>query len=243
MATIHHSVVHGRTRDAASTRLLESGLRVFGQHGIHGVSTRQLAQAASVNVAAIPYYFGGKEGYYLAVARHIVDCFAAPLRAMAADARRRLETAPVDQAADRALLERMLQIVAQTLLARSEAKHVAAFVLREQLEPTEAFDVLYEGIIRPVHEALSLLVSRIAGGSVDDPATILRAHAVVGQVLAFESGRATVLRRLGWETYAPEQIEQIAAIAAEFACRALGAQTPLSQTTQADGEHGAGAGR
>ncbi len=99
-------------------------------------------------------------------------------------------------------------------------------MLREQLQPTAAFEVLYEGLIRPIHEAISMLTSRLLGGAADETETILRAHAVLGQVLAFEIGRATILRRLGWPSFAPEQIEQIAAIAAEFACRTLGVNAP-----------------
>ncbi|HVX64629.1 MAG TPA: CerR family C-terminal domain-containing protein [Pirellulales bacterium] len=226
MATTSPNVVLGRTRDAASDRLLASGLRIFGQHGLQGVSTRQLAQAAGVNVAAIGYYFGGKEGCYIAVARHIVDCYAAPLRALAEEARMCLDAAPLDPSAERSWLERLLKSAAQTLLARSETTHVVCFVLREQLQPTAAFDVLYEGLIRPVHEAISLLTSRLFGGAADAPETILRAHAVLGQVLAFQTGRATILRRLGWPSYTPEQVEQIAMIAAEFACRTLGVDAP-----------------
>lgn len=234
MATTSSNFTLGRTRDAASARLLASGLRVFGQHGLHGVSTRQLAQAAGVNVAAIPYYFGGKEGYYVAVARHVVDRYTAPLGALAEEARSYSAASALDPSGDRSRLERLLKTAAQTLLARSETTHVVCFVLREQLQPTAAFEVLYEGLIRPVHEALGLLISRLLGGSADEPATILRAHAVLGQVLAFETGRATILRRLDWPAYAPEQVEQIAAIAAEFACRALGVSAPDRQADATD---------
>lgn len=228
MATTHSNSILGRPRDAASTRLLQSGLRVFGEHGFHGVSTRELAQAAGVNVAQIAYYFGGKEGYYLAVARHLVDRYATPLGALADQARQGLEASPADRTSDRTWLERLLGAAARALLAHSDAQHVVAFVQREQLQPTAAFDVLYDGLIRPLHEAFSLLASRFAGSAADDPATILRAHALLGQVLAFATARATLMRRLGWQSYAPEQIDQIAGIAAEFACRAFAVALPAA---------------
>ncbi len=243
MATAHSISASLRTRDATSTRLLESGLRVFGEHGIHGVSTRQLAQAAGVNVAAIPYYFGGKEGYYLAVARHIVDCYAAPMRELVAETRKRVEDAAPDPATHRALLRHTLASFAQLLLSTLEGTQIASFVLREQLQPTEAFEAIYEGVIRPVHEALSLLVGRLTGCDADNPATIIRTHVVLGQVLAFETGRATILRRLRWQEYAPQRIEEIAAIAAECACRALDSSltAPSADQEKSDGCRGAGA--
>ena len=48
-------------------KLLSAALDVFGRYGFDGTSTRQLSEAAGVNLQAIPYYFGSKEGLYLAV--------------------------------------------------------------------------------------------------------------------------------------------------------------------------------
>jgi TetR/AcrR family transcriptional regulator, regulator of cefoperazone and chloramphenicol sensitivity len=48
-------------------RLLMAGLRLFAQQGYSKTSTRELAEAAQVNVAAISYYFGDKAGLYRAV--------------------------------------------------------------------------------------------------------------------------------------------------------------------------------
>ena len=55
-----------RTRAARSDgehsrgRLLHAGLRLFAQHGFSKTSTREIAEAAGTNVAAISYYFGDK---------------------------------------------------------------------------------------------------------------------------------------------------------------------------------------
>lgn len=157
-----------------------------------------------------------------------------PRFVLAEQARCSLEAVPLDPSAAQNWLELLLKTAAQTLLSRSETTHVVCFVLREQLQPTAAFDVLYEGLIRPVHEAISLLTGRLLGGGADEPETILRAHAVLGQVLAFGTGRATILRRLNWPAYAPEQIERIAAISAEFACRALGVDVPERRSDAKD---------
>ena len=56
-----------REPDPARARLLRAGLRLFAQQGFAATTTRELAQAAGVNVAAISYYFGDKAGLYRAV--------------------------------------------------------------------------------------------------------------------------------------------------------------------------------
>lgn len=52
-----------RNGDAADTRdrILRTAERLFAERGYNGVSMRELAAAAHVNVASIAYHFGGKE--------------------------------------------------------------------------------------------------------------------------------------------------------------------------------------
>jgi AcrR family transcriptional regulator len=52
--------------DAEHTRrkLVEAALEQFAERGYHGVSNRELAAAARVNLALISFYFGGKQGLY-----------------------------------------------------------------------------------------------------------------------------------------------------------------------------------
>jgi AcrR family transcriptional regulator len=47
-------------------RLREAAMRLFAEHGFAKTSTREIAQAAGANVAAISYYFGDKAGLYQA---------------------------------------------------------------------------------------------------------------------------------------------------------------------------------
>src|SRR5688500_16766581 len=63
-----HAVVSEDTRE----RLLLAALRLFAHQGYAKTSTRELAEAASVNIAAISYYFGDKAGLYRAVCLNAV---------------------------------------------------------------------------------------------------------------------------------------------------------------------------
>ena len=50
----------------ARHRLLHTALRLFAQNGFAKTSIREIAREAGVNVSAISYYFGDKEGLYSA---------------------------------------------------------------------------------------------------------------------------------------------------------------------------------
>src|SRR5262249_60740681 len=52
-------------------RILEAALELFAASGFEGASTRTIAERAGVNLPAIQYYFGSKEGLYRAVVEQI----------------------------------------------------------------------------------------------------------------------------------------------------------------------------
>src|ERR1700758_3024984 len=54
-------------------RILETAFELFASDGFEGASTRTLAERAGVNLPAIQYYFGSKEGLYRAVVEQITD--------------------------------------------------------------------------------------------------------------------------------------------------------------------------
>ncbi len=54
-------------RQDKKDHILEVAEKLFAELGYDGASTRLIAQQASVNMAMLNYYFGGKEGLYFAI--------------------------------------------------------------------------------------------------------------------------------------------------------------------------------
>jgi AcrR family transcriptional regulator len=61
-----------RDGEAVRAALLETARRLFAERGYQAVSVRALAAEAGANAAMIHYYFGNKEGLYLAVLREVL---------------------------------------------------------------------------------------------------------------------------------------------------------------------------
>lgn len=199
----------GQAERARETRdkLIEAGLSLFSRHGLEGVRTRQLAEAAGVNQSAIPYHFGGKDGVYAAVVRHVAHSIVERVGLGAA-------SRPPSTAAGAAqALKALMRNFTLVLLEETDGAAGRSLLLaREQLHPTPIYEELYAQLFQPLHTAISGLVAALRSGTAEDPGNVLRAHALLGQAIAFAVAREALLRRLG----APELSGQAASDIADM---------------------------
>lgn len=197
----------------AETRaqLIDAALDVFGRLGYEGASTREIARAANANLAAIVYHFGGKEALHVAVAEHIAASIAGrigpTLAAVAAP-----EAAATPTAA-RASLSRLIGTVVDVLLGSAEAERWARFIVREQMQPTAAFDVIYRFLGGAVTTATGLAAAALERP--EDETLRARVFTIIGQVLVFRVAQTLVLRRMDWPEIGARERELIKRIVTE----------------------------
>ena len=189
------------------SRLLEAAVDQFGRFGLDGASTRSIARASGTTMSSITYHFGGKEGLYLAAADHI----AAQVRGVIGPQRERAQklaaTASREQVID--LLLALLDIQAQMMLS-PESEAWSRFIVREQQQPTDAFERLYDGIIEPFLETFVLLIARVRP-DMDEVERRMMAVLLLGQTMVLRVGRAAVCRTLGRKTLGEEDAAQLRA--------------------------------
>lgn len=65
--------------------ILDVAERVFSDYGFDGASTRMISGEAGVNMAMLNYYFGSKEGLFLAIFERKISSFQALLQNIGAD--------------------------------------------------------------------------------------------------------------------------------------------------------------
>ncbi|MFV0437299.1 MAG: CerR family C-terminal domain-containing protein [Desulfopila sp.] len=196
------------TSQSTRERLLEAALDTFGQHGYDAATTRMIAGEAGVNVAAIPYYYNGKEGLYLAVIEHIVAIISNQMAAIHLAASQ-LDTAkPHCREEARSLLKRFFHRLVTFLIGTPQALRVARIIFREQLFPSTAYDTLYSGCMGAMIDTLARLLMVISQTSTERTAKI-RAITMLGQVLIFRIARETAVRSLAVKGYSVEEVDEI----------------------------------
>ncbi len=186
----------------APDRLLGAAIRVFGQHGLHGTSTRALAHEAGVNLQAIAYHFGHKEGLYRATAREVAESLAeatAHTRGMATQRLSEFESEGVSMspAEARDLLRQIVEDMAMVFID-DETAPLTLFVIREQMAPTETFHVIREILLVPLFDVMSRLTGQVLGEPPDSERVRLRALSLLGAVMVFRVAHAGAMAQLGW---------------------------------------------
>jgi AcrR family transcriptional regulator len=148
--------------ERARTRLIGEAARIFAEKGYASTSTREICAAARLNVAAIHYHFGGKEGLYrevlLGPIRQLTGAFdgfddpALPL----AEALRRMLGAFVGVAAEAGAA------------ADAHAEQGLRLHLREMVEPSPVYAATVAQHIVPHHEAMARMLGRHIGVTAND---------------------------------------------------------------------------
>lgn len=213
-------IAESARNDGAREKLLLAGLELFGQHGFEGVSTRTLAERAGVNLQAINYYFGNKRGLYNAVADYLIERLQKHVGEQRELMLQRFAEAqscgpPIDVAEARSILV-VLAGAMLTLFADEESAVWVRYMMREQAEPTEAYDRVYTGFMQPMLAAVRYLVGIVLEADPMSERVRLRTLSLVGSLIIYRVGRATILREMGWSEVGPEQIVTIRSIAADL---------------------------
>jgi TetR/AcrR family transcriptional regulator, regulator of cefoperazone and chloramphenicol sensitivity len=203
-------------------RLIEAALDVFGRFGFEGASTRLIAKEAGANLAAIVYHFGSKEALHSAVAEYIVGRITGLVGPALAGVIGPEAAATPERA--RASMIGLLEAYTDILLGEAEAELWARFIIREQMRPTAAFEVIFK-YMGGMHGVGSRLVAA-ALGKKEDRETALKTFTLMGQILVFRVAQAMVLRRIGWTQIGAKERGEIKRIVAAQTNAILGGGGP-----------------
>jgi len=165
---------------ATVQRLLDSAAHEFARHGYAATRVRDIVDAAGVNLAAVNYHFGGKEGLYRAT--------------LAMLATRARDAVPTDSPEMRLLPpeEQLREFARSTLLrylGQGQASAGSRIMAHELLDPTPAFETTMRTASRPQWERLVEIVSALIGPAASREDVELASLSIAGQWAFFLFGR------------------------------------------------------
>jgi AcrR family transcriptional regulator len=145
------------TDEGTRDRVLHAALKLFADRGYGATSIRDITEAASVNVAAVNYHFGGKEKLYVELIRERVSVCRAERRETLARA-----------TADSADIETILRAYVRGFFSRPSdqrgREEDTLLFFREMTTPGPGFEIIMKEMIEPNQKELgALLLTHIPG--------------------------------------------------------------------------------
>lgn len=198
-------------------RLVDVGRALFTEHGYRQVTVRDICRDAKANVAAVNYYFGGKEGLYLEIVREGI----AVMRETQTIAARAAEGLPAPKrlrAYIRAFLGRVMHAGGPSWIHK--------LMTREMNDPSPALDLIVEQAIQPRIEYLKGLLAELLDCEPGDDRVMQCMASIWGQWLIHvpHEGRDRIWPR----RRTPEDIERVVEHITDFSLggiRAIAAKT------------------
>jgi AcrR family transcriptional regulator len=193
-------------------KVLATASEVFAEKGFRRATVRQIAARAGVNLNAVNYHFGDKEGLYRAVIESAHQAAS--------------EGETMEPFGDRRLPpeERLRGFIAAFLrraLATHRASHVARLMAMEIIEPTEALDVVVDKFVRPRFELLCGVIRELTAGRLPPRQVRSCAQSIVAQCIHFAHARPIISRLLPELEYTADGVERMAEHVARFSLAAL----------------------
>lgn len=215
------------TGHTASTkeRILEAASDIFGRQGFKATTIRRIAASARVNIAAINYHFGDKEGLYAAVLEHVFH-----LGFTRFPSRGGIEPgmAPEQQ------LHMFIRGMFYRLLS-SEGwfgySGKGRLIARELLAPTPAFESILDRYIKPHKELLTEILVAVIGRDPGPQVLLPLAVSIIGQCIYYAFAAPVIKRISGDESPLEARLDQLAAFVWQFS---------LGGIDRLTGEHAAG---
>ena len=208
-------------------RIIETAIDLFAMRGYDGTTTRALAESAEVNLPAIQYYFGSKEGLYRAVIDHIIAQIADGMKPTATRVTAALAEGDLARKTLFALLFDMLDAVLAVIVDEPCMPRNKLFISRADIERSAALKPLHAALRRYTVDPCLALVARLTGRPCDDERTIARTLLILAQVTVF--AHKGPQRDLGWTQIDEARLQIIRSLVHEHTAAILDAVRTIPQ--------------
>jgi AcrR family transcriptional regulator len=194
------------------TRILEAAASIFAEHGFAATTIRMICGLARVNLAAVNYHFGSKEGLYSETIRFV--------------RRRAYDRYPTTYglSPDATAEEKLLAFIRSFLLRTTCDERTLEFgtlVMRELVEPTSALDMMVDEGIRSLFGQLVDIVRSLMGTTIAEETVLACSRSIISQCLFYLFSRPVINRMSPEQKFDPTDISTISNQILSFSLHAV----------------------
>lgn len=192
------------------SKILVAALMEFADAPVKSVGTRDIARRAGVNIAAISYYFKGKDGLYAELINQIIDYFEKFVKVFF-DRYDALMRNPTKTEAVALLKDYISWRVCYPKKGDDINKSISSILIREEINKTPLFMRIYTRLIEK-NDALFRDCMKIAvGDKIGEETAGIMGVVMLGTIMRLDIVPDSAALSMGWKNIGAEESEKILA--------------------------------
>lgn len=132
---------------STKTHIMKVATKLFSERGLEDVSVREIAKASGQNLSMISYYFGGKEGLYIAILHEHMEQTVAKIQEIFVDS----DVQKMTKQSFRKEIHAMVSLVTNLKFASPEMSNI---MYREKINRLPYAREIHEKLTTPVAEKI-----------------------------------------------------------------------------------------
>ena len=200
------------THNSTSLAILNVAIPLFAERPFDAVSTRKIANMAGVNLSAISYHFGSKEGLYKAIFVKIVDDLAPVRNGFRALIDSHIDQLPGNPESQYLFFEAFVALMLEIILSKRTPMWEMQLILREMQSHGPNFDLVMQEHVDKMQNLMCECVAVILKQDVESSEVILTSHSVITLCLQYGMNQELVKSRLKVSSIDRQQIELIKSV-------------------------------
>lgn len=184
--------------------ILEVAVDMFANSDFDSVSTRDIAEKANVNLSAISYYFGSKEGLYIAVVKKMIDVIKESNKSLV-NSILNFKFSQSQEENVKSFLNIMGEFVEYAIINNNNNRDSIIWS-KNNSRIALVLDIVYNDLHLPLNNAFAKIIASITNLSVDDIKTVFVVNSIIGQLIEILINKDMILKTLNIEVFDTKQL-------------------------------------
>lgn len=184
--------------------ILEVAVDMFANSDFDSVSTRDIAEKANVNLSAISYYFGSKEGLYIAVVEKMIDVIKESNKSLV-NSILNFKFSQSQEENVKNFLNIMGEFVEYAIINNNNNRDSIIWS-KNNSRIALVLDIVYNDLHLPLNNAFAQIIASITNLSVNDIKTVFVVNSIIGQLIEILINKDMILKTLNIEVFDTKQL-------------------------------------
>lgn len=192
-------------------KIIEAAIHEFAEKGYEQATTRDILDQAGANVAAINYYFKGKQGLYVEILLHIVEIVREQFKDIYPQYLLLKATMPNPEKS-REILKICIRKFVELICSDKFSVDLGMIYIHEYTKASPYFETLSKGLNEIYFPIATTLLKDASEGTLTEKEANLQTVMLFSQIFSVLTRKEVILKTMEWQDYNEDAINEILSI-------------------------------